>query len=213
MLGAQKKGTDAYAEAGEVATEALSNVRTVAAFGGEAAVANRYEAALRSAEKESVKKSTLTGVTVGTFLLVMFVVYGVCLLWGAQLVLWDRAGNDACYIPTTSGCFVGGTVMQVLFALIMGAGALGQCAPAVTALTAALSAAGRAWALLDRVPSIDSAAPPSSAPAAAAPAPITAGRIEVSGPRRRKYAPGILTPPPSPPLPLPLTHHPNFYNT
>jgi hypothetical protein len=86
----------------------------------------RYEVALRSAEKEGVKKSTLTGVTVGSFLMVMFVVYGVCLLWGAQLVLWDRQANLACYDPTTSGCFVGGTVMQVLFALIMGAGALGQ---------------------------------------------------------------------------------------
>jgi ATP-binding cassette subfamily B (MDR/TAP) protein 1 len=177
MLGAQKKGTDAYAEAGEVATEALSNIRTVAAYGGEGAVAARYEAALHTAEKEGVKKATLTGVTVGSFLLVMFVVYGTCLLWGAQLVLWDRQANLACYDPTTSGCFVGGTVMQVLFALIMGAGALGQCAPAVTALAAARAAAGRVWALVDRVPPIDSA--PAAAPAAA-PA-IAAGRIEFRG--------------------------------
>ena len=63
------------------------------------------------AEAAGVRKSALTGITVGTFLAVLFTVYGTCLLWGAQLVIWDRS-NVACYNPTTIGCFTGGTVMQ-----------------------------------------------------------------------------------------------------
>lgn len=111
LMGTDKKGSDSYALAGEVATEALSNIRTVAAYGGEAAVAARYDAALGQAEAAGVRKSALTGITVGTFLAVLFTVYGTCLLWGAQLVIWDRS-NVACYNPTTIGCFTGGTVMQ-----------------------------------------------------------------------------------------------------
>ena len=45
--------------------------------------------------------------------------------------------------------------MQVLFALIMGAGALGQMAPAFTAITEAQAAAARIYSVLDRVPVID----------------------------------------------------------
>ena len=66
LLGSGAKEADAYAEAGDVATEALSNLRTVAAYGGEKAAAQRYEAALMLAEKEGVKKATLTGVIMGT---------------------------------------------------------------------------------------------------------------------------------------------------
>ena len=178
LIGSDKKGADAYADAGEVATEALSNVRTVAAYGGEADAAKRYDAALAKAEKEGVRKATLTGVTIGTMLLVLFTVYGVSLLWGAQLVLWSRSDNVACiYDPTLSGCFTGGTVLQVLFALIMGAGALGQMAPSITAVTSARAAAARVFDIIDRVPPIDSAAPTKST----ATPPVVTGRIEFRG--------------------------------
>lgn len=101
--------------------------------------------------------------------------YGVCLLWGAQLVLWSRGDNAVCaYVATTPGCFTGGTVMQVLFALIMGAGALGQLAPSVTSLTSARSSAGRIFAVLDRVPTIDSGAAAAATAAATATAATTA---------------------------------------
>ena len=73
---------------------------------------------LALAEKAGVRKATLTGVVVGLFLGTLFVVYGVSLLWGAQLVIWSRlpshGGNAACrYDPTVAGCFTGGTVIEV----------------------------------------------------------------------------------------------------
>lgn len=178
LIGSDKKGADAYADAGEVATEALSNVRTVAAYGGEADAAKRYDAALAKAEKEGVHKATLTGITIGTMLLVLFTVYGVSLLWGAQLVLWSRSDNPACVVdPTVPGCFTGGTVLQVLFALIMGAGAMGQLAPSITAVTSARAAAARVYEIIDRVPPIDSGAPAKSG----ARPPVVVGRIEFRG--------------------------------
>ena len=152
-----KDRIDAYAEAGNIASEALSNIRTVQAYAGESTLSSRYESALTLAEKAGVKKSTLTGFTLGLMQTVMFSVYGICMMWGAKLVIWSREDNFLCtYDPSISSCFTGGTVLQVLFALMIAAGSIGQCAPAWNNLTNARAAAGRIFALLDRVPPIDS---------------------------------------------------------
>jgi len=156
ILGNDDASSEAYGDAGEVATEALSNIRTVAAYGGEASLSRRYEEALQRAESAGVRKATLTGVTFGTFLCTLFVVYGTCLLWGAQLVLWSRSDNPACvFDPNIAGCVTGGTVMQVIFALITAAGGLGQMAPSFTALTTARASMARILSIINRIPVID----------------------------------------------------------
>lgn len=182
VMASEKKGGDAYGEAGEVATEALGNIRTVAAYGGEGALAARYDGALGSAETAGVRKAVLTGVTIGVFLLTLFLVYGISLMWGAQLVIWSRDANPGCYDPTLAGCFTGGTVLQVLFALIMGAGSLGQLAPSIGALNGARAAAGRIYAVVDRVPPIDSRPPEMGAAATAATAIATAAAASTAAP-------------------------------
>lgn len=51
----------AYAEAGAIAGEALSAIRTVVAFGGEDKVHKRYTEKLGNAEKVGIKKSSAIG--------------------------------------------------------------------------------------------------------------------------------------------------------
>ena len=57
-----------YAKAGFIANEVLANVRTVAAFGGEASETARYDSALEGSEKAGRKKGLFMGLTMGVFM-------------------------------------------------------------------------------------------------------------------------------------------------
>ena len=60
-----KREQDAYAAAGAAAAEALSSMRTVAAYAGEGALLKRYSTNLRKAESVGVRKGFAMGATVG----------------------------------------------------------------------------------------------------------------------------------------------------
>lgn len=61
----QKQETDAYARAGEVATETIANIKTVASYCGEEAEVARYAAHLGKAEAMGVRRGLVTGGTMG----------------------------------------------------------------------------------------------------------------------------------------------------
>jgi ATP-binding cassette, subfamily B (MDR/TAP), member 1 len=69
------EGQHAYGEAGAVASEVLSLIRTVTAFGGQAEEARRYESLLKVAYQSGVKKSFFGGLGVGSLMLVIFTAY------------------------------------------------------------------------------------------------------------------------------------------
>ena len=58
-----------YAKAGFIANEVLSNVRTIAAYGGEETEVARYDAALGPSEKAGRKKGIFMGATMGSFMM------------------------------------------------------------------------------------------------------------------------------------------------
>lgn len=62
---AEKSTADAYARAGEAATEAFSLIKTVAAYSGERAALRRYETHLVTAEKAGTAKGNSMGIAVG----------------------------------------------------------------------------------------------------------------------------------------------------
>ena len=68
-------GQDAYARAGEAASEAIGAIRTIAAFGGEKAEVARVDGHLAVAEKANLRKSIYMGVVLGMMLGVMFSLY------------------------------------------------------------------------------------------------------------------------------------------
>jgi ATP-binding cassette subfamily B (MDR/TAP) protein 1 len=152
----EQTGQTAYAKASNVANEALQSLRTVIAFSGEANEVKRYDDFLVEAERVGTKKGAAIGFSLGTMMLVMMSTYGVGLFYGGTLVISSREENGACTLaPSTPGCFSGGQTLQVLFAMIIGAMALGQAAPNLGAMGGAQGAAVTLFEIIDATPSIN----------------------------------------------------------
>jgi ABC-type multidrug transport system fused ATPase/permease subunit len=69
------EGQQAYGSAGAVASEALSLIKTVSAFGGQEEEALRYEMLLKVAYKNGVQKAFFAGLGVGSLMLIIFSAY------------------------------------------------------------------------------------------------------------------------------------------
>ena len=67
MTSLSKDESENYAEAGAVAEEVLSSVRTVVAFGGQEKEVGKYAALLKSAQKNAFIRGGLTATTMGLF--------------------------------------------------------------------------------------------------------------------------------------------------
>ena len=147
---------DAYSAAGGVLVEALGLLRTVVALGGEAHECARYDAHLATAEAAGVRKGLAAGAGQGIFILTMCSMYGLGLYAGARFIGINRADHPECGL-TGEGyqCFSGGTVVQVLFAIVGGVFALGIVAPNLGYIAGARTAAARLFSVIDRVPPID----------------------------------------------------------
>ncbi|KAJ3106312.1 ATP-binding cassette, sub-B (MDR TAP), member 4 [Phlyctochytrium planicorne] len=139
----QGKGSDSYGEAGAIAQEVLSSIRTVTAFGGEKREVERYKKKLEEGEKNGIKISLINGASVGTVMCVIFGTYSLGFWYGGSLI-----GNGP-------GDLTGGDVLNVFFSIIIGAFSLGQAGPNVAAMGSALGAAKKIFSTLDRVSPID----------------------------------------------------------
>lgn len=135
------RGQKSYAAAGAVAEEALTLIRTVVAYGGEATEAAKYERLLRRAARDEERRAHLMGVSIGISMFIMLSVYGLSFWYGGKLV---RAGD-----------VTPGAVVTVFFAIIIGAMGLGQTAPGISAVHAARGAAPRVFEVIERASAID----------------------------------------------------------
>ena len=124
---AAEEGQTAYSEAGGIATEVISAMRTVSAFNAEQKSVDDYAEQLVEARKVGIKKALFSGIGMGVTMGLFFCAYALGLWWGGQLVL-----NDG---------WTGGDVMAVFFAVLVGGFNIGQAQPAVEAITAAKGAA------------------------------------------------------------------------
>jgi len=134
--------TAAYTAAGEVAAEAISQVRTVAAYGGERRAVAQYREALLPARAASARIHAVGGACIGAMQAVMFWSYAAALTYGAWRV--------------STGAYTGGRVMTVLFAALLGSFSLGLAAPIVSNFAKAGAAGERVRAVASRRPAIDS---------------------------------------------------------
>eukprot|EP00054_Salpingoeca_dolichothecata_P020503 m.129396 g.129396 ORF g.129396 m.129396 type:complete len:1316 (+) comp23639_c0_seq1:107-4054(+) len=135
-------GQDAYAAAGGVAGEVLHLIRVVMAFGTQRREADRYSKELEVAKAHGKKSGTGAGVGFGFFMFIMMASYALAFWYGGLLV--------------RDGDLSAGDVTTVFFAVIIGAMALGQMSPGITALAAARGAASFVFKVIDRTPEIDS---------------------------------------------------------
>ena len=144
----------AYSAAATIATNALTAVRTVTAFGGQRIEVEKYARALVAAEKAGERKARSTGIAMGVMYFMVFMIYGVGLWYGAKLIADSNEAHPGCPM-SGSNCFSAGQVWQVFFAVILGAMSIGQAGPNFAAFVTAQAAAARIFQIIDRVPDID----------------------------------------------------------
>jgi ATP-binding cassette subfamily B (MDR/TAP) protein 1 len=114
LAGGTEEEQKAYAGAGDVALQVFSSIRTVIAFGGEETEVKRYSKQLNAAEIAGIKKAFMNGAGVGSIQLMVFLVYALAFGYGNTLV------------PKTMST---GEVLNVIFAIIIGAFSLGNATP------------------------------------------------------------------------------------
>uniref|UniRef100_A0A3B3R3I7 ATP-binding cassette, sub-family B (MDR/TAP), member 11a n=1 Tax=Paramormyrops kingsleyae TaxID=1676925 RepID=A0A3B3R3I7_9TELE len=132
----------AYAKAGAVADEVLSSIRTVAAFGGEAKEAERYDRNLVEAQNWGIKKGTIVGVFQGYLWCIIFLCYALAFWYGSKLVIDTKELSP-------------GSLIQVFFGILMAAMNLGQASPCLEAFASGRAAAKTIFDTIDREPEID----------------------------------------------------------
>ncbi|KAJ3236028.1 ATP-binding cassette, sub-B (MDR TAP), member 4 [Chytriomyces hyalinus] len=138
-------GQDAYAEAGAVAEQVISGIRTIYSFSLQARFIAKYDKKLEKAEKADRYGGITRGVGFGSFMLVMFFTYGLAFWYGSKLV--------------QQGKMPGQDVLVTFFALMMGSFGLMGIPSNLAAVGSARGAAFKIFGTISRVPSIDSQSP------------------------------------------------------
>uniref|UniRef100_A0AAQ4RHC8 ATP-binding cassette, sub-family B (MDR/TAP), member 11a n=1 Tax=Gasterosteus aculeatus aculeatus TaxID=481459 RepID=A0AAQ4RHC8_GASAC len=131
-----------YAKAGAVADEVLLSMRTVAAFGGEAKEAERYDRNLEEAQIWGVKKGTILGVFQGYLWCIIFLCFALAFWYGSKLVIDTKELSP-------------GTLIQVFFGILMAAINLGEASPCLEIFAFGRAAAKNIFDTIDRDSEID----------------------------------------------------------
>nr|XP_024930972.2 ABC transporter B family member 9-like [Ziziphus jujuba var. spinosa] len=141
MMKTSNRGQLAYAEAGNVVEQIVGAIRTVASFTGEKQAIDKYNKKLEVAYKMSAKQGLATGLANGCFLVIFHGTYSLAIWYGSKLII-EKGYN-------------GGTVINVMFAIMAGGLALGDISPSLNALSSGQAAAYKMLETIKRKPKID----------------------------------------------------------
>lgn len=117
---AQNQMIGQYANAGAIATQSLTAIRTVTAFNLQSFFISNYRKHLYEAMEIGLWKGLNVGLGNGLMFGVYFLVYALGFWYGAQLVSEDLSGD------CEGKCVTGGEVLTVFFCVTMASEALGQ---------------------------------------------------------------------------------------
>ncbi|XP_066306871.1 ABC transporter B family member 9-like [Miscanthus floridulus] len=131
-----------YEDAGQVATDAVSSIRTVASFCAEKRVTTIYEDKCEASKKQGVRTGMVGGLGFGFSFLMLYLTYGLCFYVGAQFVRHNKSTF--------------GDVFKVFFALMLATIGVSQTSALASDSTKAKDSAVSIFALLDRKSKIDS---------------------------------------------------------
>ncbi|KAJ6442420.1 lipid A export ATP-binding/permease protein msbA [Purpureocillium lavendulum] len=136
---------DIYSESGSLAEEAFSTIRTAHAFWAFPKLVDRFDAILERARQVGRGKSLIYAI--------LFPVEFFCVIAGYALAFWQGIR-----MYSTGEIEQPGTVVTVIFAVLVAAQALTQIAPQTIAISKATAAAQDLFAIIDRKSAIDSLA-------------------------------------------------------
>jgi ATP-binding cassette subfamily B (MDR/TAP) protein 1 len=80
-----------YEDASQVATDAVSSIRTVASFCAEKRVTTIYEDKCEASKKQGVRTGMVGGLGFGFSFLMLYLTYGLCFYVGAQFVRHNKS--------------------------------------------------------------------------------------------------------------------------
>ncbi|EAQ85460.1 hypothetical protein CHGG_09474 [Chaetomium globosum CBS 148.51] len=141
---------DHAARAASVASEALSNVVVVQAFGANTRLEGKFAEALSASKREGLKKATAVGIQSGVLYFVAYGANGLAFWQGSRRIA-DAAGQES------GGATVGAT-FTVIFILIEATLLLSQIAPFVHLFIAAVASFRKLREEMDRESQIDGTA-------------------------------------------------------
>ncbi|KAK9762520.1 hypothetical protein K7432_011664 [Basidiobolus ranarum] len=137
-----QRALDHYSVSGTLAEEVISSIRTATAFGQQKKLSEMYNQNLELARKQGVKKALASGIGIGVIFFTLYNVYGLTFWLGGRLL----NSNDANI----------GNIFNVLFAVVLGAVALGQITPNLQAFALAQGAAAKLYDVIYQISAIDS---------------------------------------------------------
>ena len=116
MSQAAEKAQKSYADAGGQAQEVLSNIRIVYAYNTQSYFHKKFMVLINQAYRLGFQRSVKSSITIGFLMFTLFATYALGFWFGIQQVI--------------AGAMTGGEVLNVFFAVFIGAMALGQIGPA-----------------------------------------------------------------------------------
>uniref|UniRef100_A0A8D0GPQ2 Uncharacterized protein n=1 Tax=Sphenodon punctatus TaxID=8508 RepID=A0A8D0GPQ2_SPHPU len=138
------KELSAYANAGAVAEEILTAIRTVIAFNGQKKALERYDINLENARSVGMKKSITTNTSLGLSQFIIFGCYALAFWYGTKLSVEESENYSI------------GSVLIVFFAVLIGAFSLGQASPNLESIASARGAAYEVYKIINKPRLIDS---------------------------------------------------------
>mmetsp|Transcript_18040 Transcript_18040/g.24763 ORF Transcript_18040/g.24763 Transcript_18040/m.24763 type:complete len:1356 (+) Transcript_18040:119-4186(+) len=151
-ISAATKGSSShYAAAGGLATETLTNIRTVSSLNAQPDIINKYRLYLLDAMNIGISKGLRVGLATGFMWFIVLCTYAITLWYGSQQIA-DTITYGYTDYPRKQ---TGGQVYASFFACLIGAFGLGQIAPPVAAITTARVAAKQFLETIARKPLID----------------------------------------------------------
>uniref|UniRef100_A0A668U9P8 Uncharacterized protein n=1 Tax=Oreochromis aureus TaxID=47969 RepID=A0A668U9P8_OREAU len=140
LTGFANEDKKAMEEAGQVSSEALANIRTIAGLAKESSFVDSYEQKLESPYKSAKKKANIYGLCFGFAQCVIFMAYAASFRYGGFLVRAE--GLQYMF------------VFRVISAVVISGTALGRASSFTPDYAKAKTAAAQFFKLLDRVPKI-----------------------------------------------------------
>ncbi|XP_058218120.1 ABC transporter B family member 13-like isoform X2 [Rhododendron vialii] len=135
MSSLSEKGEAAYAQAGKVAEEVISQVRTVYSFVGESRSIEAYSKSLQNALKLGKKSGFAKGLGVGFTYGLLFCAWAL-LLWYAGILVRHHVTN-------------GGKAFTTIINVVFSGFALGQAAPSLAAIAKGRAAAANIVSMIE----------------------------------------------------------------
>ncbi|KAI7871025.1 putative ABC transporter protein [Spinellus fusiger] len=132
---------NSYADAGSVAEQVFSGVRTIYSFSLQGRFSDIYNLKLDNAMNKGIKRGYALGLGFGIFLFVLFSTYGLAFWYGSSLIRQELLD--------------GPTLLVVFLSMVFGAIAIIQVPPNLSAISAACGAAYKIYETIDRVPAIN----------------------------------------------------------